>query len=246
MKTDEKVIEYLRKKFKCSKKVVAFLGVEMLVESGGYNLDSNDEHYRVEETYGYSPEDILTNSFFNSKPEKFYNFYKNEILGMRIHSNGAYEALMKLDSQGKLGTVIIQNYHGLPDGVNFKNVIEINGSMYRNKCPRCQMNYDVNYILKSKGIPICDDCKTAIRPDIRLLGERADARKMTEVAVACEDADIVLFLGTSIFNERLEFHVSTDVRQLKILFTCDDFNENKLVDFVIRDEISTILPLVVS
>jgi NAD-dependent deacetylase len=107
------------------------------------------------------------------------------------------------------------------------------------------MNYDVNYILKSKGIPICDDCKTAIRPDIRLLGERADARKMTEVAVACEDADIVLFLGTSIFNERLEFHVSTDVRQLKILFTCDDFNENKLVDFVIRDEISTILPLVV-
>jgi NAD-dependent deacetylase len=242
--TDERVVEYIRKKIKCAKKIIAFIGVEMLVESGGYNLDSNEEHYRVEEAYGFSPEDILTNSFFNSKPDKFYNFYKKEILGMNTHTNAGYKALMKLESEGKLAAVISQNYHGLPEGVKFKKFIELNGSMYRNRCPRCGMNYDLNYIIHSKGIPICDECKTAIRPDIRLLGERANAKLMTDVVVACEGADIIMFLGTNIFNEHLDFQINPDVDQLKILFTKDDLINNKLVDFVIREDISTFLPLV--
>jgi NAD-dependent deacetylase len=243
--TDERIVEYIRRKIRDSKKIVAFLGIEMLVESGGYNLDSNEEHYRVEETYGYSPEDILTNSFFNSKPDKFYNFYKREILGMKTHINPGYEALIKLEAQGKLGAVITQNYHGLPEGVKFKKFIELNGSMYRNKCPRCGMNYDLNYVIHSKGIPICDECKTAIRPDIRLLGERANTKLMTDVAVACEGSDIILFLGTNIFNERLEFQVNPDDDQLIILFTKDELLNNKLVDFVIREDISTFLPKVI-
>jgi NAD-dependent deacetylase len=244
-KTDERIVEYIRKKIRDSKKIVAFIGIEMLVESGGYNLDSNEEHYRVEEEYGFSPEDMLTNSFFNSKPDKFYKFYKKEILGMKTHINPAYEALMKLEAMGKLGAVITENYHGLPEGVKFKNFIELNGSMNRNKCPRCGMNYDLNYIMDSKGIPICDECKTAIRPDIRLLGERANTKILTDVAVACEGADIIMFLGTNIYNERLEFQVSPEDDQLKILFTSDNLINNKLVDFVIRDEISTFLPLVI-
>jgi NAD-dependent deacetylase len=244
-KTDERIVEYIRKKIRDSKKIVAFIGIEMLVESGGYNLDSNEEHYRVEEEYGFSPEDMLTNSFFNSKPDKFYKFYKKEILGMKTHINPAYKAMMKLEAMGKLGAVITENYHGLPEGVKFKNFIELNGSMNRNKCPRCGMNYDLNYIMDSKGIPICDECKTAIRPDIRLLGERANTKILTDVAVACEGADIIMFLGTNIYNERLEFQVSPEDDQLKILFTSDNLINNKLVDFVIRDEISTFLPLVI-
>lgn len=164
---------------------------------------------------------------------------------MKTHINPAYEALMKLEAMGKLGAVITENYHGLPEGVKFKNFIELNGSMNRNKCPRCGMNYDLNYILNSKGIPICDECKTAIRPDIRLLGERANTKILTDVAVACEGADIIMFLGTNIYNERLEFQVSPEDDQLKILFTSDNLINNKLVDFVIRDEISTFLPLVI-
>jgi NAD-dependent deacetylase len=244
-KTDERIVEYIRKKIRDSKKIVAFIGIEMLVESGGYNLDSNEEHYRVEEEYGFSPEDMLTNSFFNSKPDKFYKFYKKEILGMKTHINPAYKAMMKLEDMGKLAAVITENYHGLPEGVKFKNFIELNGSMNRNKCPRCGMNYDLNYIMDSKGIPICDECKTAIRPDIRLLGERANTKILTDVAVACEGADIIMFLGTNIYNERLEFQVSPEDDQLKILFTSDNLINNKLVDFVIRDEISTFLPLVI-
>jgi NAD-dependent deacetylase len=151
---------------------------------------------------------------------------------------------MKLEAQGKLEAVVTQNYHGLPDGIKFKRFIELNGSMYQNRCPRCGMHYDLSYITHSKGIPICDDCKMAIRPEIRLIGERVNAKLMTDVAQVCEDANIVLFLGTNIFNEQLEFHIKPNDEQLKILFTKDNLINNKLVDFVIRDEISTFLPLV--
>jgi NAD-dependent deacetylase len=242
--TDERIVEYIRKKIKDSKKIVVFLGVEMLVESGGYDLDSNENHYRVEDEYGYSPEDILSNSFFNSKPEKFYKFYRKEILGMEIHNCPAYESLMKLESMGKLGAVVTQNYHGLPEGVHFKNFIELNGSLYRNKCPRCGMYYDMDYVKSSHSIPLCDNCKIAIRPDIRLIGERANARLLTDVANVCEGADIVMFLGSNIYNERFEFRVNPEEDQLKILFTDDEFVDNKLVDFVIKEEISTFLPKV--
>jgi NAD-dependent deacetylase len=243
--TDEKVIQYIRRKIKDSNRIVAVIGVEMLVESGGYNLDSNEENYRVEELYGFSPEDILTNSFFNSKPEKFYNFYKKEILGMKIHTNPAYQALMKLEAQGKLQSVVSQNYHGLPEGVSFRNFIELNGSMYRNKCPRCGKYYDLGHMINNAGIPLCDNCKVAVRPDIRLLGERADAKKMTDVAMAFEAADVILILGTNIYSEKIEFQVSPDSEKLKILFTSDEFVNNRQVDFVIRDEISAFLPLVI-
>jgi NAD-dependent deacetylase len=244
IETDEKVVQYIKRKIKDSNKIVAVIGIEMLIESGGYNLDSNEVHYRLEEEYGYSAEDMLTNSFFNSKSEKFYEFYKKEVLGMDIHLCPAYEALMKLESQGKLLAVVSQNYHGLPQGVNFKRFIELNGSVYENKCPRCGKSFDISYMKGKNSVPLCDKCKIPVRPDIRLLGERVDTKIMTDVAEACEEADIMLILGGNIFNEKLEFQVDPENNPLKILFSKDDFINNRKVDFIIRDDINTFLPLV--
>mgnify|MGYP006990167955 CR=1 FL=1 len=57
VKTDERIINFIKRKIENSKNIVAVLGIEMLVESGGYDLDTNDENYRVEEEYGFCPED---------------------------------------------------------------------------------------------------------------------------------------------------------------------------------------------
>jgi NAD-dependent deacetylase len=68
---------------------------------------------------------------------------------------------------------------------------------------------------------------------------------MTDVAMAFEAADVILILGTNIYSEKIEFQVSPDSEKLKILFTSDEFVNNRQVDFVIRDEISAFLPLVI-
>ncbi|MFG6320763.1 MAG: hypothetical protein K1W41_04225 [Lachnospiraceae bacterium] len=245
MQTDEKVINYIKRKIKDSCNIVAVLGIEMLVEGGGYDLDSNTENYRVEEEYGFSPEDMLATSFFNAKVEKFYRFYKKEILGMDVHSTSAYDTLIKLQKQGKLSAVISQNFHGLPQNVNLKHVIDLNGNLHNNKCPRCNKEFDLKYIKDSEGIPLCDCCKIAVRPGIRLLGERVDTELMTEAAIACEAADVLLILGKNMYNDRLEYSSAPEHEQLKVLFSKDEFIKNKKVDFVIRDDICEFLPLII-
>lgn len=245
LETNEKVINYIRRRIRDSRNIVAVLGIEMLVEGGGYDLDSNDENYRVEEEYGFSPEDMLSSIFFNAKVEKFYRFYKKEVLGMKVHSTAAYDALLQLQVQGKLSAVVSQNFHGLPQGVHFNNVIELNGNMHMNKCPRCNKSFDIHYMTNTVGIPLCDRCKIAVRPDIRLLGERVDTKLMTDAATVCEAADILLVLGKNMYDDRLEYGVSQEHEQLKILFSKEEFVHNRTVDFVIRDDISTILPLII-
>ena len=76
--TEERVIQYIRKKIQAAKKIVAVLGIEMLVEGGGYDLDTNEETYRVEEEYGVSPEDILSTSFSMLSRNGFIVFIKKK------------------------------------------------------------------------------------------------------------------------------------------------------------------------
>ncbi len=245
LKTDEKIIHYIKRKIKGCKNIVAVLGIEMLVEGGGYDLDTNDENYRVEEEYGFSPEDMLSTSFFNAKVEKFYRFYKKEILGMKIHSTPAYEGLERLQKQGKLSAVICQNFHGIPKNVHLKKVIDLNGNIYINQCPHCNKGFDIEYIINAKGIPQCDRCKMAIRPGIRLLGERVDAELMTQAAIACDQADVLLILGKNMYHDKLEYKVAPEHEQLKVLFSQNEFERNDKVDFIIRDDISKFLPLII-
>ncbi len=245
VKTDGKIINFIRRKIKNSKNVVAVLGIEMLVESGGYDLDTNDENYRVEEEYGFSPEDMLSTSFFNAKVEKFYRFYKKEILGMQMHSTPAYDALMRLQAQGKLSAVINQNFHGLPQDVKFKKVINLNGSIHINQCPHCDKDFDMQYIINANGIPQCNHCKMAIRPGIRLLGERVDSDLMTQTAIICDAADVLLILGKNIYHNRLEYSAAPEHEQLKVLFSKSEFEQNSKVNFIIRDDICKFLPLII-
>lgn len=242
--TDESVLNYIKRRIQSAGSIVAILGIEMLVEGGGYDLDTNDETYRVESEYGFSPEDMLSASFFNSKVEKFYRFYKKEIIGMNVTGTPAYDALLKLQAQGKLSAVINQNYHGLPENVYFRNVIELNGNIRNNLCPRCNRGYGIDYIANSAGIPRCEQCNIAIRPNIRLIGERVNTRLMTDAATACANADVVLILGKNMYNDQLDSELP-EKRQLRVLFSNETVLIKNKAQIIIKDEIKTILPLIV-
>lgn len=245
-KTDDKVIEYLKRKFRESTSIVAIIGFEMINEGGCPDLDSNDETYRIEEIYGYTPDDMLACSFYNAKTEKFFKFYKNEILPMKIKSTPAYDALLSLQRMGKLKSVVSTHMHGMPSDVHFDNLIELNGNFSVNRCPRCDRSFPLDYMINSKGIPQCDSCKVAIRPDVRLIGERVDTELLTRVANACEKADIIMFLGQDMYHDRLEFCIDESKKQTKILFIKEDvFVTDRKVDFIIRDEIQKLLPVLI-
>lgn len=245
LETDEKVINYIRRKIVDARNIVAVLGIEMLTEGGGYDLDSNEETYRAEELYGYTPEDMLSTSFFNAKVERFYRFYKNEILAMEVKPTAAYDALLTLQARGKLSAVISQNYHGIPQGIHFNKVIELNGNIHSNKCSHCNKIFGLDYMKNAPGIPLCDICNTAVRPNIRLIGERVDAKLMTEAENVCEAADVLLIMGKNMYNDRPEYNSDPRRNQLKILFSQEKNLPDRRVDFVIHDEIQLFLPAII-
>lgn len=245
IRTDEKIIRYIKKRIRGAHNIVAVLGIEMLIEGGGIDLDSNREHYRLEEEYGFGMEDMFSTSFFNAKVEKFYQFYKKEILGTDIHATPAHGALLRLQEQGKLLAVINQNFHGVPPDVPLKHVIELNGNLNVNRCPRCGRDFDAVQVMKMDGIPVCEDCRAALRPQIRLIGERGNTEKMTEAAAVCEKADVLLILGKNMYNDRLEYGAMPEHEQLKVLFSKNEMMDNKNVNFIIRDDICRFLPLII-
>lgn len=245
LETDEKVVNYIRGVLKNAGNIVAVLGIEMLVEGGGYDLDSNEETYRAEQLYGYTPEDMLSASFFNAKIGRFYRFYKSEILTMEVQSTPAYDALLKLQAQGKLSAVISQNFHGVPAGVHFHKVIELNGNIHSNKCIRCGKLFGLNYMKNAPDIPICDECQTVIRPNIRLIGERVNANVMTSAVNACESADVLLILGKNLYHDDFDHHTASKHKQIKILFSKENTLRDQKADFVIRDDIQLFLPAVI-
>lgn len=247
LQTPMKTIEYLQRCLKDSHRIVAILGIEMLVESGGRNLDSNEESYRMEEEYGACPEELLSGSFYCSKKERFFKFYKKEILGMKLDATPGYEALYKLQQQGKLHTVINQNYHPIPETYHFARVIELNGSIQHYHCTKCHRTYNVSYILQSQGIPQCCVCNGSIRPDIRLIGERINNHMLTLALEACDQADVVIIMGQNIFEDRLQSSCP-DIQQrhqTRILFSQEKYLPEERADFIIHDEIQQIMPLLV-
>lgn len=245
LETDEKIINHIRRKISEAENVVAVLGIEMMVEGGGYDLDSNENTYRVEETYGYAPEDMLSTSFFNAKAAKFYRFYRDEILAMEVSKTPAYDALMRLQEKGKLHAVINQNYHGIPEGVHLNNVIELNGSIHSNWCRRCNRYYDLAYMRNASDIPRCEGCGMALRPQIRLIGERVNMGTWARAANACREADVLLIMGKDMYYDRMEINVDPARHTFVVLFSQEKNLPDRQVDVVIHDEIQAVMPEIV-
>lgn len=245
LNTSKHILKCLRRHIKEANNIVAILGVEMLVESGGVNFDTNDETYRIEQEYGFTPEEILSGGFFCAKQKMFYDFYRKEVLRTSIHSTPGYEALLILQKRNKLKTVINKNYYDVPKEIKFDNLISLSGTVSHNFCPRCKKSFSSEYLISKEGIPYCDSCKASLRPDIRLFGERINNALFTQAVNACTQADLILMLGKDTYHDNLLPNRTESRKQTRILFTSEKYMENPDFDFIIHDEIQEIIPLII-
>ena len=51
---------------------------------------------------------------------------------------------------------------------------------------------------------------------------------------------------SSDLHDKLEYSVAPEHEQLKVLFSKNEFERNSKVDFIIRDDISEFLPLIIN
>ena len=178
-----------------AQKIVFFGGAGVSTESGIPDFRSVDGLYN--QKFKYPPETIISHSFFERKPEEFYEFYKEKMLPLGFEPNVTHKVLARWEREGKLLAVVTQNIDGLHQKAGSRNVLELHGSVLRNYCVRCHKSYSAEFVKNSKGVPLCD-CGGIVKPDVVLYEESLDQDVMYRAARAISEADLLIVAGTSL------------------------------------------------
>ena len=179
-----------------SDNVVFFGGAGVSTESGIPDFRSVDGLYN--QSYDYPPETILSHTFYIRKPEEFFRFYRDKMLFPDAEPSMPHIKLAELEQCGKLKGVITQNIDGLHQAAGSKNVLELHGSVHRNYCRKCGKEFDAEYILNSKGVPVCDSCGGQIKPDVVLYEEGLNQQTLEDAVYYISHADMLIIGGTSL------------------------------------------------
>lgn len=178
-----------------SENIVFFGGAGVSTESGIPDFRSADGIYHQQ--YRYSPEQIVSHSFFVRNTEAFYEFYKDKMMFLEAKPNAAHLKLAQLEAEGKLKAVITQNIDGLHQAARSKTVWELHGSIHRNYCRKCGKFYDASYVKHADGVPRCE-CGGLIKPDVVLYEEGLDPGVIDHSIRSIREADTLIIGGTSL------------------------------------------------
>ena len=231
------MLETVQNIIRQSNKIVFLTGLGSIVECGGRDLWSADIFYGIEEKYKMCPEQLLSAGEFSSRKERFYNFYKKEVLSYLPEPDETYDIIKNIEDEDRLEAVVSLNIFGLEKKAGIKKVVEVAGSIYDNYCPDCNKKFDVDYLLNSRSIPLCDECKKALRPNIRLLGERVDNNLYTRSAIHCSSADTIIILGASMASTKVQYVTGHYKGKNLILFANEEKFGDKFADYVIYGNI---------
>ena len=225
-----------------SDNIVFFGGAGVSTESGIPDFRSVDGLYNQQ--YKYPPETIISHSFYMRYPEEFYRFYKDRMLFAGALPNGAHKALARLEERGKLKAVITQNIDGLHQMAGSREVLELHGSVHRNYCTRCGQFYDLDYIVKSDGVPHCS-CGGVIKPDVVLYEEGLDNRALQKSVDYIRNADILIIGGTSLVVYPAAGLIDYYRGNKLVLINKAATSRDSQADLVISDPIGEVLGTVV-
>lgn len=194
--------EELKQIIEKGRRIVFFGGAGVSTESGLPDFRSEQGLYQAKQEYGYSPEEMLSHSFFMKDKELFFKYYKENLIWQEALPNDAHLALARLEREGKLRAVVTQNIDGLHQMAGSRTVLELHGSVQRNYCMECGQFYDLDYILEKDHcegyIPRCKKCGGVVKPDVVLYEEALSDTVLKESIRMIAEADVLIVGGTSL------------------------------------------------
>ncbi|MDD3361903.1 MAG: NAD-dependent protein deacylase [Hespellia sp.] len=191
----EEQVKQLQKMINECHNIVFFGGAGVSTESGIPDFRSADGIYHQQ--YRFSPEQVVSHSFFQQHTDVFYDFYKDKMMVLDAKPNAAHLKLAELEKAGKLTSIVTQNIDGLHQTAGSKKVWELHGSIHRNYCMRCGKFYDAAYVKESSGVPKCE-CGGILKPDVVLYEEGLDSKVMQGALQDISRADMLIIGGTSL------------------------------------------------
>lgn len=192
-------LDKLKELIEISNNIVFFGGAGVSTESYIPDFRSASGLFNDKLNKNFSPEELVSHSFFVMYPDEFYKFYKDKLIYKDAKPNNAHKALAKLEELGKLKSVITQNIDGLHQMAGSKTVYELHGCVHRNYCINCKKFFDLNEMLNLEGsVPHCDECGSIVKPDVVLYGEGLDNTIINNAIRDIQKADLLIIGGTSL------------------------------------------------
>ena len=188
-------IEILKRWISESKRIVFFGGAGVSTESGIPDFRSVDGLYS--QKFDYPPETIISHTFYERKPEYFFNFYREKMLPLGFEPNITHKVLARWEAEGKLSAVVTQNIDGLHQKAGSRNVYELHGSVLRNYCTRCRKFHSAEFVKIATGVPRCE-CGGIVKPDVVLYEEGLNQDTIEGAVASIYEADLLIVAGTSL------------------------------------------------
>ena len=191
-------IKRLAEVLRQSKHLCVFTGAGISVPSGIPDFRSAGGLYNRESKYPYPPEQMISHSFFERRPELFYQFYKEAMIFPDAKPNEAHRFFASLETPERKVAVVTQNIDGLHQAAGSTNVFELHGSVHRNFCQGCGKAYSLEELLQKPGVPHCPKCGGVIKPDVVLYEEPLNEEVVYGAINAIRRSDVMVVVGTSL------------------------------------------------
>jgi NAD-dependent deacetylase len=150
------------------------------------------------------PMEVAHIDAFREDPVRFWSFYGQRFatLGDKL-PNGAHRALVAMEQRGLLDAVITQNIDMLHRAAGTRELIEMHGSIASCSCLSCGTSVPLDEVRSRlgrarDGVPCCEDCARALKPDVVLFGEMLSQPSLERARELCEGADVLLCVGSSL------------------------------------------------
>lgn len=235
-------LQHLKNVIQESNHIVCLLGMNVAADCGCFNYRDSDNAYAVEKKYGYSPEEIFSAQILSTRPETFYRYYHENILGCLGEPGPALHVLKRMEDDRKVYSVITRSIYGLPRRAGIQNYVEMHGSVYENHCPHCGRRYGIEFMQAANGIPRCESCGSPVRPDIVLDGEMIPNGLVTASASEVGRADTLLILGCSLKTTLVHNAINYFDGRRIILINEEENASDHVADFVVHGKPRDVLP----
>lgn len=235
MKTAKDLVEHLNK----YKDAVIIIGPGVLEEKLEYDMNEFNDNYNRKALV--------------REPNKLWNFFIDKMYRTAtLKEKEMFNTIKQLEDI--TGLVINQNMIAHTIG----NTIDLHGSINKFMCPKCKIQYTIDYVLSKEPYEHeCECCGATIRPTALLSGERYNKIEFNKIEEAVLSTHTIILIGMDYTEEALmkliayfgdaKAFTNEKGEEQKVLVSIqtpeEEFDPNEMThfEFIVKDDIKAAL-----
>lgn len=231
----------------------------VVLTGAGISTDSGIPDFRGPNgvwTRDPAAEKASTLSHYLSDPEVRRAAWRNRLASpaWSAEPNAGHRALVELERQGRLHTLVTQNIDELHQraGSDPALVVEVHGTLHRVACLSCgetaPMERALERVRGGEEDPACRSCGGILKSATISFGQSLVAEDIERAFAAAEACDVLLALGTSLTVQPVSRLVPTakQAGAAVVILNAEPTPYDGLADAVVAGSISEVLPRLVA